>query len=115
MAKEVVQISNGLGSGMFLIRFILEVPNRVLQDFIMSQFVRESRIHETVPSSSVSNSSPPIEFLTRPINLSSKDDWLATVAIEKASVTKFEQHMTSGNSSKGPESLVSTDLPFLED
>ena len=40
---------------------------------------------------------------------------MATMAIEKALVTEFEQHITSSNSSKGPESLVSTNLPSSED
>ncbi|KAJ9698071.1 hypothetical protein PVL29_007263 [Vitis rotundifolia] len=74
----------------------------------------QSGIHETVPSNSVS-SSHPIEILTLPVNLSSKDDRLATMASEKASVTGFEQHNRSGSSSNGPENIVSADPPSSED
>lgn len=40
---------------------------------------------------------------------------MAIVAIEKELVTEFEQHITSSNSSKGLESLVSTNLSSTED
>ena len=74
----------------------------------------QSGVHETVPSNSVS-SSHPIEILTLPVNPSSKDDRLATMASEKASVTGFEQHNRSGSSSNGPENIVSAHPLSSED
>ena len=57
-------------------------PNEIRQGMTRDE-MEQSGIHETVPSSSVS-SSPPIGFLILQVNVSSKDDGLATMASEKA-------------------------------
>ena len=74
----------------------------------------QSGIHETVPSNSVS-SSPPVEILTVPVKFGSKDERLAAMTTEEASVSRFDQQNRSGCSSNGPENIVSMDPPPSED
>ena len=90
MAKEAVQISNGPESGMLLMRFTLEVPNRVLQHFILSESIRDSLEFMKLFPIAQSQNIPLIEFLTLPIIVSGDDDGSTTKATEKASVIEFE-------------------------
>ena len=90
MAKEAVQISHGPESGMFLMRFTLELPNRVLQHFILSQSMRDSLEFMKLFPIAQSQNIPLIEFLTLPIIVSDDDDGSTTKATEKASVIEFE-------------------------
>ena len=90
MAKEAVQISHGPESEMFLMRFTLELPNRVLQHFILSQSIRDSLEFMKLFPIAQSQNIPLIEFLTLPIIVSDDDDGSTTKATEKASVIEFE-------------------------
>ena len=90
MTKEAVQISNGPESGMLLMRFTLEVPNRVLQHFILSESIRDSLEFMKLFPIAQSQNIPLIEFLTLPIIVSDDDDGSTTKATEKASVIEFE-------------------------
>ena len=73
MAKEAVQISNGPESGMLLMRFTLELPNRVLQHFILSQSIRDSLEFMKLFPIAQSQNIPLIEFLTLLITVNGED------------------------------------------
>ena len=94
MAKGAVQISNGPESGMLLMRFTLELPNRVLQHFILSQSIRDSLEFMKLFPIAQSQNIPLIEFLTLPITVSGEGDGSTTEATENElnTVRSFMDH-----------------------
>ncbi|WKA10805.1 hypothetical protein VitviT2T_028360 [Vitis vinifera] len=67
---------------MFLMRFTLELPNRVLQHFILSQSMRDSLEFMKLSPIAQSQNIPLIEFLTLPITVSGEGDGSTTEATE---------------------------------